>query len=220
MLSFAAMAVNVAEQEFVRPPFGLIPGLEVQSIPKGKMLFSQGDPVKRATFIFDGVVLLEYQREPKRETRGRNDFFRLIPAEGLVGYEAFMERVPKHLTSAKAITPLVVQHIPLERVNHLLLNPNIRGAVTNALLGGLMQSNEQAGDMRTMGTAEGYLAIDAVLETILQLRSQYPTFPSLVQEVVAGLVGTSRESTNKRIRQLEEKGSPLAAAVRPPRTFF
>jgi CRP/FNR family transcriptional regulator, cyclic AMP receptor protein len=168
-----------------------------KSIRAGTTIFERGDPGTSLFAVCRGTVKISNQ-----SIDGKDAVFNLIFPGGIFGEIALLDGRPRTadahaatdcelmLIDRRDFVPLVSQH------------PEIALKLIEILCGRIRRTSEQVEDA-TFLDLPGRLA-----KTLLWLSAEAPTSQtklSITQREIGQIIGMSRESTNKQLREWEEK---------------
>src|SRR5579883_909382 len=170
-----------------------------RSIGSGTTIFARGDAGTCLFAILSGTI-----RISAPSPGGRSAIFNLLSEKAIFGEIALLDGLPR-TADATAITDCELMVIERRDFVPLLREqPDIALKVIEVLCGRLRHTTEQLEDVMFLDLP-GRLA-----KTLLQLAKASRPTPhgrkiALTQDHVAKIVGTSRESTNKQLREWETR---------------
>jgi CRP-like cAMP-binding protein len=169
--------------------------------PRNTTIVEEGLPGDYMYILREGRV-----KVTKLSEDGREKILDFLEAGSFVGEMALLERGPRS-ASVKALSPVRV--LALSRTDFIALlrkSPDLALAVIQELSRRLRSVNEQASSLsfqrvkeRTMGLLER-LAKDPAEEGARR------TTPALTHQQIADMVGTSRETVTRVVKDLKETG--------------
>jgi len=169
-----------------------------KSVPAGTMIFERGDPGTSLFAVLRGTVKIS-----NRSADGKDAVLNMINPGGICGEIALLDGQPR-TADASAVSDCELMFI--ERRDFVPLvkqNPDIALKLIEILCGRIRHTSEQVEDM-TFLDLSGRLA-----KTLLWLSAQPGSSPtrkiSITQREIGQIIGMSRESTNKQLREWEEK---------------
>lgn len=170
-----------------------------QTVKRGKMIFSRGDPGSSLFALCAGTV-----RISAPSSGGKDALFNIIGKGAIFGEVAALDGLPR-TADATAITDCELMVI--ERRDFISLiheRPELALKLIEVLCGRLRHTTEQLEDVMFLDLP-GRLA-----KTLLQLAEQSTLSPhrtriSLTQRNLSEIIGMSRESTNKQLRMWEKQ---------------
>ena len=168
-----------------------------KSVGAGATIFEKGDPGTSLFAVLSGTVKISNQ-----STDGKDAVLNMIPAGGIFGEIALLDGQPR---TADAFAASDCELMQIDRRDFTPLvteNPEIALKLIEILCGRLRRTSEQVEDM-TFLHLPGRLA-----KTLLWLSAQSgsPTRKvSITQREIGQIIGLSRESTNKQLREWEDK---------------
>jgi CRP-like cAMP-binding protein len=169
--------------------------------PRNTTIVEEGLPGDYMYILRDGRV-----KVTKLSEDGREKILDFLEAGSFVGEMALLERGPRS-ASVKTLSPVRV--LALSRTDFIALlrkSPDLALAVIQELSRRLRSVNEQASSLsfqrvkeRTMGLLER-LAKDPAAD------GERLVTPSLTHQQIADMVGTSRETVTRVVKDLKESG--------------
>jgi CRP/FNR family transcriptional regulator len=188
-----------------QPWEGLFEGLHHFRCPAGNVLFVQGEQPAELIYIVSGVVKVIRSNAPDGS---RDMVVALRRARSLLGLEEAILDEP-HPVTAVTLVPSVMCPIPSERFRTVWNGePTLHQAIANYLAAEGMEQVKRSG-WTTLDVAE------RLRELLKQLAGCYGRdLPDrsmrlqlhLTQQDLADLIGTSRESVNRRLVELQRAG--------------
>lgn len=170
--------------------------LELVSLAVGQMLYEPGEQLRHAYFPTTAIVSLHYVTESgaSAETAG-------VGNEGMVGVSLFMGG---HTTSSSAVVQTSGQAYRLER--HLLKQEFDRTGLLQRLL--LRYTQALMTQMSQTAVCNRHHPVEQQLcRWLLQTLDRKPTLELVVtQELIAGMLGVSREGITEAAGKLQNKG--------------
>jgi CRP/FNR family cyclic AMP-dependent transcriptional regulator len=185
---FAALPPDVLEQ--------LRTKTTVRALPKGDLLFSQGDPSNELFVISEGRIAIA-----TRSSDGRESMVAVLEAGGLFGELGLFDDEPRS-ADARALTDSEVMALAYDDLRAVLqARPEILWVIVKLLAQRLRATDEALADAVFLDvparTAKRLLEL-AGLDDEFQL--------PMTQEDLAGLVGASRERVNKALAMFTRLG--------------
>jgi len=169
-----------------------------KSVRAGTTIFEKGDPGTSLFAVLSGTVKISNQ-----STDGKDAVLNMIVAGGIFGEIALLDGRPR---TADAFAVTDCQLMVIDRRDFVPLisqNPDIAIKLIEVLCGRIRRTSEQVEDM-TFLDLPGRLA-----KTLLWLSAQPGSSPnrkvSITQREIGQIIGMSRESTNKQLREWEDK---------------
>jgi CRP/FNR family transcriptional regulator, cyclic AMP receptor protein len=169
-----------------------------KSVGAGTRIFEKGDPGASLFAVLRGTVRISNQ-----STDGKDAVLNMISAGGIFGEIALLDGQPR---TADAFAVSECELMQIERRDFVPLvkeNPDIALKLIEILCGRIRHTSEQVEDM-TFLDLSGRLA-----KTLLWLAAQQGSSPagkvSITQREIGQIIGMSRESTNKQLREWEDK---------------
>jgi CRP-like cAMP-binding protein len=169
-----------------------------KSIRAATTIFEKGDPGTSLFAVLSGTVKISNQ-----SIDGKDAVLNMIVAGGIFGEIALLDG-RRRTADAFAVTDC--QLMVIDRRDFVPLisqNPDIALKLIGVLCGRIRRTSEQVEDM-TFLDLRGRLA-----KTLLWLSAQPGSSPtrkvSITQREIGQIIGMSRESTNKQLREWEDK---------------
>jgi CRP-like cAMP-binding protein len=169
-----------------------------KSVRLGTTIFEKGDPGTSLFAVLSGTVKIS-----NRSTDGKDAVLNMIAAGGIFGEIALLDGQPR---TADAFAVSDCQLMVIDRRDFVPLisqNPEIALKLIEVLCSRIRRTSEQVEDM-TFLDLPGRLA-----KTLLWLSTQPGSSPahkvSITQREIGQIIGMSRESTNKQLREWEDK---------------
>jgi CRP/FNR family cyclic AMP-dependent transcriptional regulator len=168
-----------------------------KSFPAGTTIFEKGDAGTSLFAVLRGTVKISNQ-----STDGKDAVLNMISAGGIFGEIALLDAQPR---TADAIAVSDCELMLIDRRDFVPLvtqNPEIALKLIEILCGRIRHTSEQVEDM-TFLDLPGRLA-----KTLLWLSAQSGSpgqKVSITQREIGQIIGMSRESTNKQLRDWEDK---------------
>jgi CRP-like cAMP-binding protein len=185
---FAALPPDVLEQ--------LRTKTTVRPLPKGELLFSQGDPSNELFVISEGRIAIA-----TRSTDGRESMVAVLEAGGLFGELGLFDDEPRS-ADARALTDSEVLALAYDDLRSVLqTRPEILWVIVRLLAQRLRATDEALADAV-------FLDVPArTAKRLLELAGTDDEFQlPMTQEDLAGLVGASRERVNKALAMFTRLG--------------
>jgi CRP/FNR family transcriptional regulator, cyclic AMP receptor protein len=185
---FAALPPDVLEQ--------LRTNLTVRALPKGDLLFSQGDPSNELFVISEGRIAIA-----TRSSDGRESMVAVLEAGGLFGELGLFDDEPRS-ADARALTDSEVMALAYDDLRAVLqARPEILWVIVKLLAQRLRATDEALADAV-------FLDVPArTAKRLLELAGPDEEFQlPMTQEDLAGLVGASRERVNKALAMFTRLG--------------
>jgi CRP-like cAMP-binding protein len=185
---FAALPADVLEQ--------LRTKTTVRPLPKGDLLFSQGDPSNELFVISEGRIAIA-----TRSTDGRESMVAVLEAGGLFGELGLFDDEPRS-ADARALTDSEVLALAYDDLRSVLqARPEILWVIVRLLAQRLRATDEALADAV-------FLDVPArTAKRLLELAGPDDEFQlPMTQEDLAGLVGASRERVNKALAMFTRLG--------------
>lgn len=167
-----------------------------KSFVSGARIFEKGDPGTSLFAVCSGTVKISNQ-----STGGKDAVFNLIPAGGIFGEIALLDGQAR---TADAFALTNCELMVIDRRDFVPLvsqNPEIALKLIEILCQRIRRTSEQVEDV-TFLDLPGRLA-----KTLLRLSADSGTQTrkvSITQREIGQIIGMSRESTNKQLREWEE----------------
>lgn len=169
-----------------------------KAVGAGTTIFEKGDPGTSLFAVLHGTVRISNQ-----SADGKDAVLNMIPAGGIFGEIALLDGQPR---TADAFAASDCELMQIDRRDFVPLvseNPEIALKLIAILCGRIRHTSAQVEDM-TFLDLPGRLA-----KTLLWLSSQSDSPQtrkvSITQREIGQIIGMSRESTNKQLREWEEK---------------
>ena len=169
-----------------------------KSVAAGTMIFERGDPGTSLFAVLRGTV-----RISNRSADGKDAVLNMITTGGICGEIALLDGQPR---TADAFAVSDCELMFIERRDFVPLvtqSPEIALKLIEILCSRLRHTSEQVEDI-TFLSLSGRLA-----KTLLWLAAQSGSTPmrkiSITQREIGQIIGMSRESTNKQLREWAEK---------------
>lgn len=169
-----------------------------RSVSAGTRIFERGDPGTSLFAVLRGTVRISNQ-----SADGKDAVLNMISAGGIFGEIALLDGQPR---TADAFAVSECELMQIDRRDFIPLvtqNPEIAVKLIEILCGRIRRTSEQVEDM-TFLDLPGRLA-----KTLLWLTAQQGSSPtgkvSITQREIGQIIGMSRESTNKQLREWEDK---------------
>jgi CRP/FNR family transcriptional regulator, cyclic AMP receptor protein len=169
-----------------------------KSVTAGTRIFEKGDPGTSLFAVLRGTVKISNQ-----SADGKDAVLNMISAGGIFGEIALLDGQPR---TADAFAVSECELMQIDRRDFVPLvtqNPEIALKLIEILCGRIRRTSEQVEDM-TFLDLPGRLA-----KTLLWLSAQPGVSPmrkvSITQREIGQIIGMSRESTNKQLREWEDK---------------
>lgn len=169
-----------------------------KSVGAGTTIFERGDPGTSLFAVLRGTV-----RISNRSADGKDAVLNMIPAGGIFGEIALLDGQPR---TADAFAVSDCELMQIDRRDFVPLvseNPEIALKLIEILCGRIRHTSAQVEDI-TFLDLPGRLA-----KTLLWLSSQSDSPEkrkvSITQREIGQIIGMSRESTNKQLREWEER---------------
>jgi CRP/FNR family cyclic AMP-dependent transcriptional regulator len=185
---FAALPPDVLEQ--------LRTKTTVRALPKGDLLFSQGDPSNELFVISEGRIAIA-----TRSSDGRESMVAVLEAGGLFGELGLFDDEPRS-ADARALTDSEVLALAYDDLRAVLqTRPEILWVIVKLLAQRLRATDEALADAV-------FLDVPArTAKRLLELAGPDEEFQlPMTQEDLAGLVGASRERVNKALAMFTRLG--------------
>jgi CRP/FNR family transcriptional regulator, cyclic AMP receptor protein len=185
---FAALPPDVLEQ--------LRTKTTVRALPKGDLLFSQGDPSNELFVISEGRIAIA-----TRSSDGRESMVAVLEAGGLFGELGLFDDEPRS-ADARALTDSEVLALSYDDLRSVLqARPEILWVIVKLLAQRLRATDEALADAV-------FLDVPArTAKRLLELAGVDDEFQlPMTQEDLAGLVGASRERVNKALAMFTRLG--------------
>jgi CRP/FNR family transcriptional regulator, cyclic AMP receptor protein len=169
-----------------------------KSVKAGATIFERGDPGTSLFAVLRGTVKISNQ-----SSNGKDAVLNMIPAGGIFGEIALLDGQSR---TADAFAVSDCELMFIERRDFVPLvrqNPDIALKLIEILCGRIRHTSEQVEDMT-------FLDLPARLaKTLLSLSALSGSAPlqriSITQREIGQMIGMSRESTNKQLREWEDK---------------
>lgn len=185
---FAALPEDVLEELRGRT--------KVQSLAKGDLLFSQGDPSHELFVVADGRIAIA-----TRSTDGRESMVAVLEGGALFGELGLFDDEPRS-ADARALTDSQVVALAYDDVRTVLqARPQFLWVIVRLLAQRLRATDEALADAV-------FLDVPArTAKRLLELAGTDDEFQlPMTQEDLAGLVGASRERVNKALAMFTRLG--------------
>src|SRR3954453_2529576 len=169
-----------------------------KSVKAGATIFERGDPGTSLFAVLHGTVKIS-----NRSADGKDAVLNMIAAGAIWGQIALLDGQPR---TADAFAVSDCELMFIERRDFVPLvrqNPDIALKLIEILCGRIRHTSEQVEDMT-------FLDLPARLaKTLLSLSALSGSAPlrrvSITQREIGQIIGMSRESTNKQLREWEDK---------------
>ena len=170
-----------------------------RKVRKGTVLFRKGDTGSSLYAVCTGSVRISVPSE-----YGRDAIFNVIPSGEFFGEIALLDggsRTANAVAIEDSILMIIARRdfIPLVREN-----PDMAKSVIELICARLRRTSEQVEDIVFLGLAS------RVAKALLQLRSQSGSDPGsairVTQRELGQMIGVSRESVNKLLRNWQRRG--------------
>jgi len=170
-----------------------------KSVGAGTRIFEKGDPGTSLFAVLRGTVKISNQ-----SAEGKDAVLNMIPAGGIFGEIALLDGQPRTADAFAASDCELMQIDRRDFVPLVTQNPEIALKLIEILCGRIRRTSEQVEDM-TFLDLRGRLA-----KTLLWLSAQSGSASpapkvSITQREIGQIIGMSRESTNKQLREWEDK---------------
>jgi CRP-like cAMP-binding protein len=169
-----------------------------KAVKAGAMIFEKGNPGTSLFAVLRGTVRISNQ-----SADGKDAVLNMIPAGGIFGEIALLDGRPR---TADALAVSDCELMQIDRRDFIPLvteHPEIALKLIEILCGRIRHTSAQVEDI-TFLDLPGRLA-----KTLLWLSSQSDSAQarkiSITQREIGQIIGMSRESTNKQLREWEEK---------------
>jgi len=169
-----------------------------RTVKAGATIFERGDPGTSLFAVLRGTVRISNQ-----SADGKDAVLNMIAAGGIFGEIALLDGQPR---TADACTVTDCELMQIDRRDFVPLvteNPEIALKLIEILCGRIRHTSEQVEDMTFLNLAA------RLAKTLLWLSAQSgasaPTKVSITQREIGQIIGMSRESTNKQLREWEDK---------------
>ncbi|MGB9366518.1 MAG: Crp/Fnr family transcriptional regulator [Xanthobacteraceae bacterium] len=169
-----------------------------RSISAGARIFERGDPGTSLFAVLQGTVRISNQ-----SADGKDAVLNMISAGGIFGEIALLDGQPR---TADAFAASDCELMQIDRRDFVPLvkeNPDIALKLIEILCRRIRHTSEQVEDM-TFLDLPGRLA-KTLLWLTAQLESSAAGKVSITQREIGQIIGMSRESTNKQLREWEDK---------------
>lgn len=181
----------------------LIKELKYEEVPKDRVLFQKGDPGDKL-FIIDkgGVKICSYTE------KGDEFIYAVLGSGDFFGEMALIDGLPR---SADAITTMDSAFYVLHKrdfLNILKSNFHLVEAILQALSKRVRELNEMVIDASYTNVMERLAKrlVRMVEENESELNEKGEIVITHSQPYLASIIGTTRESINRRLRELRQKG--------------
>lgn len=168
----------------------------VRPLPKGALLFAQGDPAEELFVVVEGRVAVA-----TRSLDGRESMVAIIEPGGLFGELGLFDGEPRS-TDARALTDSRLVAVAYDDVRAVLTErPELLWVIVRLLAGRLRATDEALADAV-------FLDVPArTAKRLLEIAGDAEEFRlPMTQEELAGLVGASRERVNKALAMFTRLG--------------
>jgi CRP/FNR family transcriptional regulator, cyclic AMP receptor protein len=168
-----------------------------KSFALGARIFEKGDPGTSLFAVCSGTVKISNQ-----STGGKDAVFNLISVGGIFGEIALLDGQPR---TADALALTDCELMVIERRDFIPLvsqKPEIALKLIEILCQRIRRTSEQVEDV-TFLDLPGRLA-KTLLRLSAESGSAQPRKVSITQREIGQIIGMSRESTNKQLREWEE----------------
>lgn len=169
-----------------------------KSVGAGTRIFERGDPGTSLFAVLRGTVRISNQ-----SVEGKDAVLNMIPVGGIFGEIALLDGQPR---TADAFAASDCELMQIDRRDFVPLvkeNPEIALKLIEILCSRIRHTSEQVEDM-TFLDLPGRLA-----KTLLWLAAQQGSSASgkvsITQREIGQIIGMSRESTNKQLREWEDR---------------
>jgi CRP-like cAMP-binding protein len=169
-----------------------------KAVKAGTMIFEKGDPGTSLFAVLRGTVRISNQ-----SVDGKDAVLNMIPVGGIVGEIALLDGRPR-TADAFAVSDCELMQIDRRDFVPLLTeNPEIALKLIEILCGRIRHTSAQVEDI-TFLNLPGRLA-KTLLWLSAQSDSPHTRKVSMTQREIGQIIGMSRESTNKQLREWEDK---------------
>jgi CRP/FNR family transcriptional regulator, cyclic AMP receptor protein len=169
-----------------------------KSVRPGATIFERGDPGTSLFAVLRGTVKIS-----NRSSNGKDAVLNMISAGGIFGEIALLDGQSRTADAFAASDCELMQIDRRDFVPLLTQNPEIALKLIEVLCSRIRRTSEQVEDM-TFLDLPGRLA-----KTLLWLSAQSGSSParkvSITQREIGQIIGMSRESTNKQLREWEDR---------------
>ncbi|MGO1316653.1 MAG: Crp/Fnr family transcriptional regulator [Cellulomonadaceae bacterium] len=181
----------------------LLDSMSVVDLPRGQMLFDEGEPGDRLYVIREGKVKLG-----RRASDGRENLLAVLGPGEMFGELSLFDPGPRTLSAIAVADTTLYELAHQELVRWLELHPQMSKVMLGALARRLRRTNENLADL-VFSDVPGRVA-----KALLDLSQRFGEPLSdglrvahdLTQEELAQLVGASRETVNKALADFSARG--------------
>jgi CRP/FNR family transcriptional regulator, cyclic AMP receptor protein len=176
--------------------------MTTRSVPRGHVVFREGDPGDRLFVVLDGKVKI-WRAAPD----GRENLLAVLGAGEMFGELSLFDPGPR-TASVSAVTDSRLASLGHDGLRPILDRPGVGGQLLQALAQRLRRTNESLADL-VFTDVPGRVA-----KALLDLAEKFGTETAegtrvqhdLTQEELAQLVGASRETVNKALSEFASRG--------------
>ncbi|MDP2920730.1 MAG: Crp/Fnr family transcriptional regulator [Dehalococcoidia bacterium] len=172
------------------------PMLFDKSIPRGDMIFMEGEPAETLYFLINGIVKLF-----KTSAQGKEQIISLARPHEVLNDVSIFGNGP-NAVSAQAMTPIVIYGIKKDRLEAVLTQyPQVGVRIIRAL-------SERMQQLLTLIEDLSFKHVIGRVAKILLENAADGDVPGhrLTQQEMAAMAGTAREVVARSLKTLEERG--------------
>ena len=172
-------------------------------LPRGKVLFSEGDPGDRLYVVTQGKIKLG-----RTSPDGRDNLLAVLGPGEMFGELSLFDPGPRTAT-ATAITATTLSGLGHDDLQPWLHDrPEVAGRLLGALARRLRRTNEAMGDLvfRDVPGRVAKALLDMAGRFGVEVEDGLRVTHDLTQEELAQLVGASRETVNKALADFAARG--------------
>jgi len=181
----------------------LISSMRPVELPRGDVLFHEGEPGDRLYVIRSGKVKLG-----RRSNDGRENLLAVLGPGEMFGELSLFDPGPRTATASVVADAVVLELGHHDLISWLELNPTVAKHLLQALARRLRRTNEALADL-VFSDVPGRVA-KALLDLSTRFGEQVDegvrVAHDLTQEELAQLVGASRETVNKALADFQQRG--------------
>lgn len=182
---------------------GLIATMTTHELPRGDVLFHEGEPGDRLYVVREGKIKLG-----RRSSDGRENLLAVLGPGEMFGELSLFDPGPRTATATVVADAVVVELGHAELVQWLEDKPSVAQHLLRALARRLRRTNEALADL-VFSDVPGRVA-KALLDLSTRFGEQVDegirVAHDLTQEELAQLVGASRETVNKALADFAARG--------------
>lgn len=182
------------------------------TVANGHQIYGMGEAADGIWQVLDGFVSLQaYTAE------GDLALMRLVAARGVFGYRSFISDEPRS-TSAVAIGPCTLKHIPRDLLRQLLhREPRLGAALQLSMAQTLRDANDRILGLVTQNCAAKTLRLLewlAYRQGVVPAPAGFQVITPFPQRDIARIIGVTPESLSRALRRLRDAGIVVLAGRR------